>query len=397
MPYALFITVFMYFLSSFLFLYSSLLWSSFEMPPQWTDPQWSQTSSSQATLINQPSVNDDNNDGSLHSTPLYDSSSRSSLPTVVNSPAQRWCIRGHYKDANTANFDVWKTGKRKGQFYTRCRSCKPASVAGRKRKASVAGNPTNTTNARPAPVPLCPTRIPPTNIPQLLPVAAHAARHQRAWNRHGSAHSAPSTQYLFSSIPQITPMWQGPGPVHSSDWANIQDMRRMLNSIEMEFCTRCKERWFEMQLVDGICRACRCLRDKKMAYGDPFLMGWHNQMDPGLVPTELACLTTLEEMIIARVHLHLQVWRVRGLQYHYTGHCVSFWQNSADFISILPTLPENINLLLLRPSSKDAEERHSRQFAKEFHVNRENVTRALLWLKENNPLYFDITIDDEAL
>lgn len=42
--------------------------------------------------------------------------------------------------------------------------------------------------------------------------------------------------------------------------------------MEMEYCTRCKERWFEMQLIDGICSACTS-RDKKMAHGDPFLMG----------------------------------------------------------------------------------------------------------------------------
>ncbi len=32
-----------------------------------------------------------------------------------------------------------------------------------------------------------------------------------------------------------------------------------------------------------------------------------------------------------------------------------------------------------------------------FHVRREHVLRALLWLKENNPLYHDIIISNDNL
>ena len=82
-------------------------------------------------------------------------------------------------------------------------------------------------------------------------------------------------------------------------------MQRRLNTIEIEFCICYKEKWFKIQLTNNIYRAYKYLRDKKIAYSDPFLIGWHNQIDPSIVPIELIYLTTLEEIIITRVHLYL--------------------------------------------------------------------------------------------
>lgn len=50
-------------------------------------------------------------------------------------------------------------------------------------------------------------------------------------------------------------------------------------------------------------------------------------MDPGELPAVLFKLSQMEELLIARVHMHVQVKRVRGYQYQYTGHMVSFMQN----------------------------------------------------------------------
>jgi hypothetical protein len=44
-----------------------------------------------------------------------------------------------------------------------------------------------------------------------------------------------------------------------------------------------------------------------------------NSMDPGCVPAHFPELSQAEEMLMARVHVHLEAKRVRGLQYQYTG------------------------------------------------------------------------------
>jgi uncharacterized protein DUF6570 len=63
---------------------------------------------------------------------------------------------------------------------------------------------------------------------------------------------------------------------------------------------------------------------------EPPLLSDANEMDPGEVPEHLPALSQVEEMLIARVHLHLEAKRIRGLQYQYTGHTVCFMISSAS-------------------------------------------------------------------
>ena len=79
-----------------------------------------------------------------------------------------------------------------------------------------------------------------------------------------------------------------------------------------------------MELKDGVYRSC-FLRDKQNQ--TPFLMSAENNMDPGVLPAHLPALTQVEEMVIARSHVQMVLYRYRGHQYHYSGHCVSFIQN----------------------------------------------------------------------
>jgi hypothetical protein len=66
-----------------------------------------------------------------------------------------------------------------------------------------------------------------------------------------------------------------------------------------------------MRFEEGVCRVCRA-RDssRKMKEGMPFLMTDLNNMDPGEVLDDLPKLTEMEEMCIARAHVHMQVKRV---------------------------------------------------------------------------------------
>src|SRR6266436_7163463 len=100
----------------------------------------------------------------------------------------------------------------------------------------------------------------------------------------------------------------------------------------MEMCSCYKERWFQMGLAMegnniGVCKACikdaNSLKDLTL----PPLFSESNGLDLGPVPGFLPILTAVEELLIARVYVYLQVVHVRGQQHRYTSHVYYFGQN----------------------------------------------------------------------
>jgi hypothetical protein len=61
-------------------------------------------------------------------------------------------------------------------------------------------------------------------------------------------------------------------------------------------------------------------------------------MDPGELPAYLPELTQVEEMIIARCHVQMMVYRYRGHQYTIQA-TISFIQNTTKTVDMLPNLP----------------------------------------------------------
>ena len=145
-----------------------------------------------------------------------------------------------------------------------------------------------------------------------------------------------------------------------------------------------------MNLKDGICHAC-FLRDKRGQ--TPFLMSAENQMDPGVLPAHLPILTQIEEMVIARSHVQMVLYRYRGHQYHYSGHCASFMQNMVKTVDVLPNLPSEPDIVVLRPSDYvENETRYRHQFWSDFRVWKNHIITWLRFLKANYPGYQDVTI-----
>ena len=104
-------------------------------------------------------------------------------------------------------------------------------------------------------------------------------------------------------------------------------------------------------------------------------MSTDNEIDPGEVPAHLPALTQVEEMIIARCHVQMLVHRYRGHQYHYSGHCVSFIQNNIKTVNMLPNLPSELDVVVLRPSNQVIEDnlRYRSQFRANFRVRKSHV------------------------
>ena len=77
----------------------------------------------------------------------------------------------------------------------------------------------------------------------------------------------------------------------------------------------------------GVYKACikdaESLKDLTL----PPLFGKSNGLNLGPVPGFLPILTAVEELLITRVYIHLQVVRIRGQQYRYTSYICCFGQN----------------------------------------------------------------------
>jgi ATP-dependent DNA helicase PIF1 len=152
-----------------------------------------------------------------------------------------------------------------------------------------------------------------------------------------------------------------------------------------------------MGLKSGVCNKC-FLADNKKNEDEPFLYSAANNMDPGCIPSHLPKLTQIEEMVIARAHVHMVMKRVRGHQYRYSGHCVSFVQNNVKFFDALPVLPEELDMILLRPADcLNVEPRFKRQFERDFKIRRSAVSMWLGYLKANHPDYRHIEICPDRL
>jgi hypothetical protein len=79
---------------------------------------------------------------------------------------------------------------------------------------------------------------------------------------------------------------------------------------KMQRCLRCKERWFDIKLMaDGICKRCHDKDDKKRQ-DEPLFFSAENKLDFGTVPPQLPQLEPLEELLIARVHVSVNVFTV---------------------------------------------------------------------------------------
>jgi hypothetical protein len=123
--------------------------------------------------------------------------------------------------------------------------------------------------------------------------------------------------------------------VSDIQWRRVSRFYDSLDAIVREYCVRCHEFWFDMKLKDGVCYRCQRLRQGRPARSFTAI---------DLVPEHLPQLSEIEEMLIARIHVHIQVWQVKGQQYKYKGHVVNFMQNTSKLYTKLPLLTSQLDV-----------------------------------------------------
>ena len=117
-----------------------------------------------------------------------------------------------------------------------------------------------------------------------------------------------------------------------------------------------------------------------------------NGLDLGPIPGFLFILTAIEELLIARVYIHLQVVRVHGQQHRYTGHVCCFGQNTPKTWRQLPRLPTELDILVVRPAAIEGGQYLSRRYTKRYTVRRSAIALWLYFLKANYFNYYDVEI-----
>ena len=110
---------------------------------------------------------------------------------------------------------------------------------------------------------------------------------------------------------------------------------------------------------------------------------------------DLPKLTDIEEILIARVQVAINVFQVRGLQFQYRGHVAHFLKDVARVYAKLPLLPSESDVIILRPRELTTGELG--YFRRRFTVRRAVVQQWLTFLRLNHPGYQDVIIDEANL
>ncbi|KAJ7887453.1 hypothetical protein B0H13DRAFT_1554651, partial [Mycena leptocephala] len=121
----------------------------------------------------------------------------------------------------------------------------------------------------------------------------------------------------------------------------------------------------------------------------------------GPVPSELKDLTVIEEAMIA--HCRSKCWIIQlkaegedvvlqSTQHGIKGHIIIYPQQPFKVADVLPPSVEEITapVCVLFVGSSAPTPEWLREHAKPLAVNAGRVRKALLWLKQHNPLYRDI-------
>lgn len=156
-----------------------------------------------------------------------------------------------------------------------------------------------------------------------------------------------------------------------------------MRGLDYSVCSTCNKRVSRTDIVRDSCVSCRRTRG-------PIMFSAENNMDIGEIPDELRGLTMIEEILIARVHPVVSVFKIRGQQRAYSGHVMNFVQHVEDIATRLPHDPRGLNTIVLL-------NRNTPNGMIQFRVRSSNVRVALCWLKENNQYYRDIIIDENVL
>ncbi|KAL7291692.1 hypothetical protein TKK_0014482 [Trichogramma kaykai] len=190
----------------------------------------------------------------------------------------------------------------------------------------------------------------------------------KPYERSSSSENDTNDLTPFFSIPKLNKQHVNAGLKFDKKIADIKWMQ----------CKTCKIRFPNLKLIKSMCHSCCNDERKAMFYKN-------NNIDPGPIPNELQDLTYIEQMLIARVHPVISIFRIHGNQYAYSGNVINFRQEVQSFVNELPVDIRKIPSIL-------SVNKVTLSGIAQFRVRSKKVLQALLWLKQNNIYYNSIEI-----
>lgn len=98
-----------------------------------------------------------------------------------------------------------------------------------------------------------------------------------------------------------------------------------------------------------------------------------NNMDSGVIFDNLSELIIMEEMMIAKFNMYMQIKRICDLQYKYSEHTVCFIQN-VQFIAIcLSRLPPHVSIVLVKSRVSIEDDVLRVRFGEEMRVRCDHI------------------------
>jgi hypothetical protein len=107
-------------------------------------------------------------------------------------------------------------------------------------------------------------------------------------------------------------------------------------------------------------------------------------------PHKLLRLSMAEKLLIPRCASFVPSIHLPNGTFALKGHCVTFPQDITEMCNELLLRKEALIVFICYIGNKDT----SDVYPKSLRVNKQNVLKALLWLKKHNPHYADITINE---
>ena len=175
------------------------------------------------------------------------------------------------------------------------------------------------------------------------------------------------------------------GRLEDQEWARdiMRDYASYCSSMKLQTCTICTETWPVIHVRAGSYTCSKCRNNKTK-------FSMENISKPSPIPEELQGLTMVEKLLICRASPIMRVYKRPGGQRAYKGHCVSVAQNITQIVNVLPKLPSEIDIIVVRKPG----ENNTHQ---DFKVRRRKVSEALEYLHEHCPAYTDIVVDNDRL
>lgn len=244
---------------------------------------------------------------------------------------------------------------------------------------------------------------------ELRPLAR--SRAGRAGRGRGARGSRAADPRRVASAPDLSPNLTRPDPplvdddgavdidgtaLTPEDRGYMAEFHDEVDGDECAECPRCRRRWFDVGLTRGICNKCHSADDCKRP-DEPFFWSKENTLDFGDVPAHLPQLSQLEEQMIARVHVHCEAMRIRGAQYKYRGHVVSFLRSVGKIYNQLPLLPQDMEHLIVRPANATNQPHVVNQYGRDYYVKRSNIRQWLDFLRVNHLAYADVEVSERRL